>query len=205
MRTRKRIWKPEIEGKEHVIELTHGYWSGKREIRVDGNLVHRGYRPIDWGSQHQFELGRYDCTLRITYGFGFRYGLRVDNRIVIPSQEHTDCDRVDWVFVPKTLGDYLAQISCRLGGIFCAILAVHVLLCLAGGPILGLMSVHFGWIYVLPAPICVAAGSLALVLPGSHQKAKRARAFKGIAFGAIMFIWLAFFWAYIVPAMSQAL
>ena len=63
---RKRIWKAMIDNEEHVIELAHGYWSGKREIRVDGSLVYQGRRLFDIGSRHTFDVHGHECTLRIS-------------------------------------------------------------------------------------------------------------------------------------------
>jgi Fas apoptotic inhibitory molecule (FAIM1) len=45
-----RMWTVEQGDRCHVITLDHGHWSGRRRIRVDGELVHE--------SQVLFELGR---------------------------------------------------------------------------------------------------------------------------------------------------
>jgi hypothetical protein len=205
MGLRRRVWETKIDDQEHVIELSHGYWSGRREIRVDGSIVYQGRRLFDVGSGHTFGVHGHECTLRIAYGLlGFRYGLRIDEQVVLPSQEYYDCERVDWVFTPRTLGDYLAQTSYSLGRVICAVLIVQ-LLALFGGSVIGLVLLHFAAVYAAPAPICVLAGSIALLLPSPQREVRTVRARKGIIFGLVMLVWSLFLWVVIVPEMSQAL
>lgn len=75
----KRIWEINLEGKTHVVQIKHGYWSGKREIMVDGKLVVKGRGINASGVSHIFNIDEYNCELHIaTNGFVYRYILFVD-------------------------------------------------------------------------------------------------------------------------------
>lgn len=81
----KRVWAFDVEGKHHTVELEHGYWSGKREIIVDGAPIERSRSLIDHGSQHQFSISDIGCVLRIiSRRFRFDYELWVGGKKVEP-------------------------------------------------------------------------------------------------------------------------
>lgn len=64
-----RVWTFEVEGKRHVVELEHGYWSGKRDIIIDGVPFEGGGKFIhmiaDPGSVHHFDISGIPCVLQI--------------------------------------------------------------------------------------------------------------------------------------------
>lgn len=76
----KRNWLIELEGVEHDIELEHGYFSGKRIISADDEIIeHTRYNLFDAGSKHEFEINGHSCIILITpAGFKFSYDLIVD-------------------------------------------------------------------------------------------------------------------------------
>ena len=79
----KKIWRFELGDGEHTVELEHGYWSGKRVIRVDGERLERTRRLVDSGSQHAFEIDGHPCAVHIrTNGITFTYDLVVGGRSV---------------------------------------------------------------------------------------------------------------------------
>ena len=197
MGMRKRVWRPRIDGVEHIVEISHGYWSGKIEIRVDGNLVYQGIRLFNIGfhNRHNFRIYEYECTLRITNGLlgGYMYGLRVNDQLVLASQECTDCVSVDWVFKPRTIGDYLALASYVLGLMSCGILGIQLLLMVVDSA-LSVVMIHFVSLYFLLGALAVTAGAIAMLLHSHQQAAKKSWALKGIVLGLPMLLWFALFW-----------
>ena len=81
-----RAWRFELEGQSHIVELEHGYWSGKRLIRIDGEVTDRSYKPIDTGTTHRFEIGEHECLVRVVYRWwkplSFGYECTVDGKRV---------------------------------------------------------------------------------------------------------------------------
>lgn len=85
----KHTWEVDLDGNRHTVELIHGYWSGKREIRLDGQLLERSKRFPDYGSRHPFSIGAHACELLIvTNGITYEHVLVVD-REIIPSIHET--------------------------------------------------------------------------------------------------------------------
>src|SRR5437762_2387584 len=71
----RRVWTVEQGDRCHVITLEHGHWSGRRRIRVDGDLVHESQVLFDLGrTQHRFHVDqlRFAVVVRTngaTYGY----------------------------------------------------------------------------------------------------------------------------------------
>ncbi|MBA7600551.1 hypothetical protein ES703_07607 [subsurface metagenome] len=78
----KKVWSFELAGGHHTVELNHGYWSGKREITVDGILVERSAKLEDTGSVHDFEVSGVPCVLHIKANWLW-LGLRFDYKLYI--------------------------------------------------------------------------------------------------------------------------
>jgi hypothetical protein len=79
-------WSIPIGVREHTIELDHGFWSGKRVIRVDGQVVAQGRRFLDFGSTQTFLVDGHSCAVHIvTSTWPTRYLLSVDGKIVAGS------------------------------------------------------------------------------------------------------------------------
>ena len=79
----KREWSFELADGRHTVELDYGYWSGKREIYIDG-LPYESSRNIwDTGSVHHFKISDVPCILHIKIsGYKVSYRLYVDGKIV---------------------------------------------------------------------------------------------------------------------------
>jgi hypothetical protein len=82
-----KTWTFEVEDGRHVVELEHGYWSGKRIIRVDGKQLEVSRKFFDTGTEHRFEVSGHQCILRIRPGtlgglFGFEFELFLDGRLI---------------------------------------------------------------------------------------------------------------------------
>ena len=73
-----------LDDGRHVVELEHGYWSGKRVIRVDGKLLEVSRKLLDTGSEHYFELNGHPGLIRIRIISGLipEYELFLDGRLV---------------------------------------------------------------------------------------------------------------------------
>lgn len=61
----KKVWIFDVEGQHHVVELEHGYWSGKRDIIIDGVPFESSSKLWDTGSVHHFDISAVHCVLRI--------------------------------------------------------------------------------------------------------------------------------------------
>ncbi|MFC1904714.1 hypothetical protein ACFLXT_03005 [Chloroflexota bacterium] len=79
----KKEWSFELADGRHTVELDYGYWSGKREITIDG-LPYESSRNIwDTGSVHHFEISGVPCILHIKInGYKVSYIFYVDGKIV---------------------------------------------------------------------------------------------------------------------------
>ena len=78
-----RIWRLNLEDGLHTIELKHGYFSGKRSIRVDKKQVRlpQGERRkrYDTGSTYSFAISGHQCMIVIRSTIlNFEYELIVD-------------------------------------------------------------------------------------------------------------------------------
>lgn len=82
------VWRVEIQGAEHEIELEHTMWA-KHAIKVDGQVVEEGR---NWGfgaDEQEFEVAGKQAMIKIDpkYG-GLAYGssLHLEGRYVEPLQ-----------------------------------------------------------------------------------------------------------------------
>lgn len=105
-------------GKQHTIRLEHGYFSGKREITVDQNVVAKGKQLIDGGSRHTLIVDDtvYEVIIH-TNGATFSYFLCQEG-VPIPSDKQRAAGKTTediykkrifrdlplWVEVGRTLG-----------------------------------------------------------------------------------------------------
>ncbi|MGB2854194.1 MAG: hypothetical protein WBC55_07070 [Dehalococcoidia bacterium] len=61
----KKVWTFVVKEQRHVVELEHGYWSGKRDIVIDGVPFESSSKIYDTGSVHHFNISGVPCILRI--------------------------------------------------------------------------------------------------------------------------------------------
>ena len=78
-----RVWKVDLGDGVHTIELEHGYFSGKRSIRVDNKQIrlprNERRKRYDTGSTHSFAVSDHECMIIIRSTFlNFEYELIVD-------------------------------------------------------------------------------------------------------------------------------
>jgi len=78
-----KTWIVTLDGEKHVVELEHGYWSGKRVIKLDGQKVDESRKWFDTGTEHRFKINEHQCILRILYRtLHYDYELYVDGHLV---------------------------------------------------------------------------------------------------------------------------
>lgn len=81
------VWRIQVEGAEHEIELDHGTISGRRVVTVDGVVVVEDSKLFDTGSTHDFDVAGQPAQLKIDVthsGFGHASSLHVAGRFVEP-------------------------------------------------------------------------------------------------------------------------
>jgi hypothetical protein len=82
----RKVWTFEIEDGRHTVELEHGYWSGKRIIRMDGKVVQQTGKIahlFDAGSEHRFLAGEHSFVIYIRPSLiHFQYDLAINGHSV---------------------------------------------------------------------------------------------------------------------------
>ncbi len=86
----KKVWAFKLEDGNHVVELEHGYFSGKRDITIDGIPLESSSKLMDilWdtGSVHNFDVSGVPCVLQIKGKvITFNYNLYVNRKLINPS------------------------------------------------------------------------------------------------------------------------
>lgn len=118
----KKIWQVDLEDGKHEVEFDHGYFSGRRNLRVDGQTIldisEIRHFLFDTGGVHEFTIGSHPCAVIIrTNGITFNYDLAVDGHSITTGQPVDSIQPLPtwfWVLV--------------IGGIyFCLCLAVFVI------------------------------------------------------------------------------
>jgi hypothetical protein len=74
-----KMWTVNLDGVEHKIELEHGTFSGKRVIKLDGQVIEESQKLMDSGTDHFFKIRDHLCAVHIhTGGLKFRYDLSIN-------------------------------------------------------------------------------------------------------------------------------
>ena len=89
----QKIWQFELEDGKHKVELDHGFYSGKRNIRVDGNPILNSFKlrhlVFDTGGMYEFNINSHPCAVIIRLNDGmtsFSYDLAVDGLSITTGQ-----------------------------------------------------------------------------------------------------------------------
>eukprot|EP01050_Picozoa_sp_SAG11_P022127 SAG11_NODE_4103_length_2063_cov_2.553971_1_plen_169_part_00 len=73
-------WALELDGEVHMVEAEHGDYSGRKQIMLDGNVIHdSGAVVIDRGLEHTFYINAHTILIKIVSNtFTFEYYCHVD-------------------------------------------------------------------------------------------------------------------------------
>jgi len=98
----KITWTFELEDGQHTAELDHGYFSGKRIILLDGEIVEHTRRLrhllFDSGSNHVFQINDHSCQISILVrGIEPYYYLAVDDLPIEPTDISSPVDLVSFL------------------------------------------------------------------------------------------------------------
>jgi hypothetical protein len=104
-----RSWIVHVEGAEHTVELDHSYFTGKRTIKLDGQIVARGSRWLDaFGSDDSFPIAGRVCSVQVrTHGLTYTYDCSLDGRsvrdgrMVLPL---APAPKWAWLFIAACIG-----------------------------------------------------------------------------------------------------
>jgi hypothetical protein len=74
-----KTWIVNLDGVNHKIELEHGTFSGKRVIKLDGQVIEESQKLMDSGTDHFFKIRNHLCAIHIhTGGLRFKYDLSIN-------------------------------------------------------------------------------------------------------------------------------
>jgi hypothetical protein len=87
------VWTLDLEDGRHTVELEHGFFSGRRAIRVDGRLLEQSGTTgnvstvlagwLGMGSERENSINGHGCVVQIrSNGVTYNYDLMVDGRSV---------------------------------------------------------------------------------------------------------------------------
>ena len=75
----EKTWTVNLDGANHTIGLEHGAISGKRVIKLDGEVIEESQKLMDSGTDHFFKIREHICAVHIhTGGIRFKYDLSVN-------------------------------------------------------------------------------------------------------------------------------
>ena len=75
----EKKWTVNLDGINHAIELEHGTWTGKRIIKLDGQIIEKSQKTVDSGTDHFFQIRNHLCAVHIhTGGLRFKYDLSIN-------------------------------------------------------------------------------------------------------------------------------
>ena len=133
----KKTWNIQLEDGTHTVELDKKWFSGKRTLRVDGQIVATGKSTWAYtGSDDAFQIAAHEGVVHSrTNGFTSNYDLSIDGRSVQTGQPTARLQAIPkwaWIFVAAcvvmpviTLGGAIPALL-GIGGAFgCIIISRH--------------------------------------------------------------------------------
>jgi len=89
--TTRKTWQIYLEGKTRKLEVRRGFWNGKHEIWLDGQLIASGKHLLGTGSAHSFNIASHNCELlSVSNGFVSHLLLLIDE---VPYLAEEDADK----------------------------------------------------------------------------------------------------------------
>jgi hypothetical protein len=89
-----RVWEFELRGKHHSVELEHTHWTGRRTIKVDGEIIYSSNAPLDFHAEDWFNIDSIPCTIRIRGSEVGDYKLFVEGKIIEPVRRQKQTLRI---------------------------------------------------------------------------------------------------------------
>jgi len=84
----RKSWTVDVDGAAHAVVLNWTYFSGRREVAVDGQVVGDSTIPMRWRSEQAFEIDGHPAAVRTApsrpASRKFVITLEVDGRSVSP-------------------------------------------------------------------------------------------------------------------------
>ena len=84
----RKSWTVEVGGTDYEVVLDWTYYGGRREVRLDGQLVDKSTVPMRWRSEQTFEIDGHHAVVRTKplkkISPWFVISLEVDGRKVTP-------------------------------------------------------------------------------------------------------------------------
>lgn len=112
----KKTWHFQLEDGFHTVELDYGYFSGKRQIRVDGEVaLQTGPHPFTSFSVDRVNVGRHSATVVIRAnfsGFNYIYDIALDDEPTLEGGQYVR------PMLPAPLWAWLFVLGCVIIGIW---------------------------------------------------------------------------------------
>ena len=133
----KKSWAIQLEDGTHTVDLDTRWASGKRIIRVDGQIVFESRSALmNTGGDDDFLIGTHQCILHSrTNGFTSNYDLSVDGRSIQTGQPVAKLQSIPrwvWIFVVAcaaipvvTLGGAIPALLGIGGAAACIVISRH--------------------------------------------------------------------------------
>jgi hypothetical protein len=100
-------WTFRLEDAEHTVHVDHNYWSGKRTVLVDGNVVVNETKFLDLISDYPFDVSGHRGLLAIrTNGLTYNYDFAIDGKSVTTGRPVVQAEPMPtwgWLFVVACL------------------------------------------------------------------------------------------------------
>ena len=84
----RKVWNVDVDGARHHVALNWTYWSGHRQVVVDGELADSSARPMRWASEQAVDVAGRTAVVRTKPSSRvspwFVITLEVDGRRVAP-------------------------------------------------------------------------------------------------------------------------
>jgi len=93
----KKRWIVNLDNKEYKIQLNHGYFSGRKTIKVNDEIIYQGKQIFDQGGNYPFKIGSHKLFIEITInGRTFDYDLIVDGISLATGERMVDSGLDEW-------------------------------------------------------------------------------------------------------------
>jgi len=183
-----RSWTVQLEDGTHTVELDKRWASGKRIVRVDGQIVLESERVwMDTGSDDEFQLGSHDCVVhRRTNGLTGSYDLSIDGRSVQTGKSVAklhDMPKWMWIFIVAcgiipvlTLGGVIPLLIGLGGASGCVAVSRHPTRSTRAKAVWAVGITVVAWVLLIAFLVTLAGGRALLTLDQPNWQEYRSQA-----------------------------